>query len=189
MFLDPVRWTTPVGAWTTPVGAWTTPVGAWTTPVGAWTTPVGARTASGRRMDHSGRRKDRFRSLRSVDSSAVSNPRSFCVPLLLLVFALGCAAKQRVSLECVPRDVRVYVDGRSLDPNAESVALRPDRAHTLFFKGGGFEPQMLVLESHGAEGGARLSPAEVCSHTAFVSTSPRVEIQLAPESHEGAPGS
>ena len=102
---------------------------------------------------------------------------------------LGCAAKQRVSLECVPREVHVYVDGRSLDPGTESIDLRSDRAHTVFFKGGGYAPQMVVLESHESKNGARLSPAEVCSQTAFVPTSPQVEIQVAPESLESEPGS
>ena len=102
---------------------------------------------------------------------------------------LGCAAKQRVSLECVPREVHVYVDGRSLDPGTESIDLRSDRAHTVFFKGGGYAPQMVVLESYESKNGARLSPAEVCSQTAFVPTSPQVEIQVAPESLESEPGS
>jgi len=115
--------------------------------------------------------------------------RSFCLSIALAALALGCAAKQRVSLECVPREVHVYVDGRSLDPATESVELRPDRAHTVFFKGGGFAPQMVVLESHETAGGARLSPAEVCSHTAFIPTRPQVEMQVAPESLDGTPGS
>ena len=119
----------------------------------------------------------------------MSAPRVLCVWVLLAAFALGCAAKQRVSLECVPREVHVYVDGRSLDPGTESIDLRSDRAHTVFFKGGGFAPQLVVLESHRAEDGARLAPADICSQTAFVPTSPRVEMQIAPEVSDGTPGS
>ena len=125
----------------------------------------------------------------SVDSIAVSFPRSLVVSIALAALALGCAVKQRVALDCVPREVRVYVDGRALDRGTESTDLRRDRAHTVYFKGGGFEPQMVVLESRQAEDGAWLAPADVCSQTAFVPTSPRVEMQVAPEASGGTPGS
>ena len=115
--------------------------------------------------------------------------RSLVVSIALAALALGCAAKQRVSLDCVPREVSVYVDGRSLDRDTGSIELRRDRDHKVCFKGGGVEPQLGVLESHRAEDGARLAPADICSQTAFVPTSPRVEMQIAPEVSDGTPGS
>lgn len=116
-------------------------------------------------------------------------PRIFVVSIALAALALGCAAKQRVSLDCVPHEVSVYVDGRSLDRGTGSVELRRDRDHKVFFKGGGFEPQLVVLESHRAEDGERLSPADICSQTAFVRMSPRVEMEVAPEVSGDTPGS
>ena len=68
--------------------------------------------------------------------------------VLVLLFAGGCAAKQRVALDCVPHEVSVYVDGRRLEGSADSVELRADRPHTVFFKGGDYEPRMIVLEPH-----------------------------------------
>lgn len=86
----------------------------------------------------------------------------------------GCATQQRVSLACVPRDVSVYVDGRAVAPGTESVELSRKRTHTVYFKGGGYEPRMLVLESVDS----RLSPPDVCSHTAFVPMRPSVQMHL-----------
>ncbi|MEE2678783.1 MAG: hypothetical protein VX546_09435 [Myxococcota bacterium] len=92
-----------------------------------------------------------------------------------------------MSFDCVPRDVQVFVDGRVLETTGEGVALRADRAHTVFFKGGGFEPQMVVLESREAEGVARLVPADVCSRATFVPTRPQVELRIDPEEPADAP--
>lgn len=99
------------------------------------------------------------------------------VPIAAVVLALaasGCATKQRVALDCVPRDVTVYVDGRAVATGTQSVELSRDRAHTVYFKGGGYEPRMVVLES--VDSG--LSPPDVCSHTAFVPVRPKVQMQL-----------
>lgn len=122
-----------------------------------------------------------------VDFDTVSGTRLFCIALALTWGCLACAPKQRVSFDCVPRDVQVFVDGRALEMAQEGVALRSDRAHTVFFKGGGFEPQMVVLESREAEGVAHLVPADVCSRTAFVPTRPQVELRIDPEEPASSP--
>jgi hypothetical protein len=98
--------------------------------------------------------------------------------------AVGCASKQRITLECVPHEVTVYVDGREVDAGTESLELREDRPHTLFFKGGGYEPRMLVLESREVDGERALSPHDVCSESVFVPMRP--EVQMEPVS-EGPP--
>ena len=92
--------------------------------------------------------------------------------------ALGCASKQRIALDCVPHEVSVYVDGRKLEQNPESIELRKDKAHTVFFKGGGYRPQMVVLHSEDVDGEARLSPSEVCTETVFIETRPDVRIEV-----------
>jgi hypothetical protein len=96
----------------------------------------------------------------------------------LAAAALGCASTQRVSLECVPHEVSVYVDGRRLEKTPESIELRKDEAHKLFFKGGGYRPQMVVLRSEQVEGEERLSPSDVCTETVFVEMRPEVEIEV-----------
>jgi hypothetical protein len=97
-----------------------------------------------------------------------------------LVLAGGCAAKQRVSLDCVPHEVSVYVDGRRLEGSPDSVDLRADRPHTVFFKGGDYEPRMVVLEPREVDGRSELAGADVCSETTFVPMQPQVEMELEP---------
>ena len=101
-------------------------------------------------------------------------------PVLALgiLLGMGCAAKQRVALDCVPNEVTVYVDGRPLRGPLDSVELSPDRAHTVFFKGGDHEPQMVVLEPREVEGTLTLEPSDLCSHTDFVPMVPEVKVQV-----------
>lgn len=101
---------------------------------------------------------------------------------------LGCASKQRIALDCVPSEVTVYVDGRALSAQEKHVELRPDRAHTLYFKGGAYEPQMVVLETGEVEGEVRLSPADVCSQTRFVEMQPEIQMEIDSDVSGGPPG-
>ena len=103
------------------------------------------------------------------------------VVLVAAAAALGCSTTQTVDLRCVPSEVTVYVDGRELDEVPESIELSQDEAHKLFFKGGPYEPQMVVLEStETAEGERRLEPADLCSETTFVRMRPEVEVSVDP---------
>ncbi len=108
---------------------------------------------------------------------------SICV-VAVAAAALGCASKQRIALDCVPHEVTVYVDGRKLEKTPESIELRKDEAHTVFFKGGGYRPQMVVLRSEDVDGEPRLSPADVCTEAVFVETRPEVEIEVEPRLSE-----
>ena len=102
--------------------------------------------------------------------------------LAAAILALSaCAAKQRVSLECVPREVTVFVDGRALDETPAQIELSKDEPHTIFFKGGDYKPQMVVLESEEAEEGHRLSPPDVCTRTTFEKLTPKVQMEIDPE--------
>lgn len=113
------------------------------------------------------------------------------VPKISILFAaaaaaaaLGCASKQLVALDCVPHEVSVYVDGRKLEKTPEAIELRKDKAHTVFFKGGGYQPQMVVLNSEDVDGEKRLSPPDVCTEAVFVETRPEVQIELEPQPSE-----
>jgi hypothetical protein len=101
--------------------------------------------------------------------------------LAALVLTAGCASRQAVSLACVPTDVRIYVDGRELERNPPELKLRTGEPHTLYFKGGGFQPQMVVLESQEEAGKRRLSNADVCQRLVFTPVSPEVRIEVDPD--------
>ncbi|MBW2267409.1 MAG: hypothetical protein JRH16_02440 [Deltaproteobacteria bacterium] len=109
-----------------------------------------------------------------------------CV-LLLLLGAPSCATTQRVSLDCVPHEVSVFVDGRELRAGTSDVALATDEPHTVFFRGGGYAPRLVVLDSVDGENGTQLSPPDVCSHTAFVPMRPDVEMHIDTSVSEGPP--
>ena len=105
--------------------------------------------------------------------------------IVLLVASIGCAAKQRVDLACIPRDVRIYVDGRQLRPGTEAVELGVSEAHKLYFTGGGFEPQLVVLDRVEGEDGPVLIPHDVCSKTTFQAVRPEVRFELEEEPPPG----
>jgi hypothetical protein len=94
--------------------------------------------------------------------------------------AFGCATGQRVSLECVPKNVMVYVDGRLLEGSAKTMKLAKDQPHTVFLKGGGYQSQMLVFESREQDGKRVLDPADLCSRVTFVEMQPEVKIEVEP---------
>jgi hypothetical protein len=94
--------------------------------------------------------------------------------LLAIGPVLGCASLQSVPLSLDPTPMVVYVDGEPLEDGApETVSLRTDRPHVLYFKREGYRPQQVVLESGtDATGELRLKPN-------------RVEIRLAPIRSQG----
>jgi hypothetical protein len=98
-----------------------------------------------------------------------------------LLLAGGCASTQKVSLACVPKDVNVYVDGRPLEERPRELALAVREPHTLYFKGGGYRPQMVVLESREVDGKRVLSNADLCQNLVFTEVSPEVHMQVDPE--------
>ena len=104
--------------------------------------------------------------------------------VVALLLAAGCASTQKVSLECVPSEVSVYVDGRELDDRREQISLGVDEAHTVFFKGGGFQPLMVVLESREVDGKRRLSNADLCREVVFTEMRPELRIEV---EEEGVP--
>ena len=105
----------------------------------------------------------------------------------MLGVAFGCATRQVVALDCVPHEVTVFVDGRQLERGTPSVKLERDAPHTLYFKGGVYEPQLVVLESVEGADGLELAPSEICSHTAFVPLRPDVQMELDTSVSEGPP--
>jgi hypothetical protein len=101
--------------------------------------------------------------------------------LAAVLLATGCATRQKISLACVPSDVRVYVDGREYAGEPRELKLRVGEPHTLYFKGGPYRPQMVVLESQEVDGRRRLSNADLCDSLVFTPVSPEVEIRVEPD--------
>ena len=90
-------------------------------------------------------------------------PRTIQVLVAATLASAGCAAKQTIPLDCIPQEVRVYVDGRLLEEHPDALELSAEDPHKLYFKREGHEPQLIVLDSlTDAEGNPRLSPDEVC---------------------------
>jgi hypothetical protein len=107
-------------------------------------------------------------------------PRASLAALLLGAAVFGCATPQRVSLACVPKNVQVFVDGRLIEGSPQALELSKDESHTVFFKGGGYQPQMLVLESREQDGERVLEPADLCSRLVLVEMQPEVKIEVDP---------
>jgi len=98
--------------------------------------------------------------------------------LLALVLLVGaCAAKQRVTLDCLPEEVTIFVDGRRLEPSQDSVELQSDKPHTVLFRAPGYAPRMVVIDSAAAADGAPLlHPTRVCAD--LVAHTPRMQRHL-----------
>ncbi len=94
---------------------------------------------------------------------------------------VACAAKQKIALECIPEEVVIYVDGERLDGTPSELVLRSDQPHTLYFKGPGIVPELVILNSEEVEGKARLSPGEVCVKPRYVHVRREVEMQIDPD--------
>ncbi len=103
--------------------------------------------------------------------------RSGAILLLVLVFC-ACAPKQKIQLDCVPQEVTIYVDKEPLPEVPDSIDLRADRSHVLFFKGGGYQPAMVVLDSEQGADGPVLSPRDVCLELDLVERSRDLRIEV-----------
>jgi len=98
-----------------------------------------------------------------------------------LAACAACAAKQKIPLDCIPKEVVVYVDGERLDELPPELDLRRDRPHTIFLKGPGIAPELVVLSSEEVAGVSTLSPASVCVHPRLLDVRRRLEIEIDPE--------
>jgi hypothetical protein len=108
--------------------------------------------------------------------------------IALLLAALGCAAKQPIAIDCVPEEVVIYVDGERIDGVPESIALSRDRPHTLFFKGPGIEPELVVVNSTVVDGRPALEPSELCVEPRYERVGRKVQIEIDPDVAAGPPG-
>lgn len=106
--------------------------------------------------------------------------------VLLAGMLPACASKQRVALDCVPGEMTVYVDKRRLEKTPDEIRLSKNEPHTIFLKGGGYQPQMVVLESQRVDGEYRLTPPDLCSQILVAEIEPALEMEVEePDVSEG----
>jgi hypothetical protein len=119
--------------------------------------------------------------------------RACAIALLLLVIG-ACAHTQTFQIDCIPRDVTIFLDGESLDRApadvtvfvdgapvdraSDSIDLRTDQPHVLFIKGEGYEPTMVVLDTEETEDGPALSPRDLCLELNLAKRSRKLEIEV-----------
>ncbi len=78
--------------------------------------------------------------------------------VVLILGASGCTPTQLVALDVAPTGVAVYLNGEELEEIPESLKLKSNRNHTLFFKREGYVSQFVLLRSTGEKGEEVLSP-------------------------------
>ena len=112
--------------------------------------------------------------------------RPFAALAALLVAAPGCTTTQNVRISCVPREVSVYVDGGLLE--GDEAALRTDRAHKIYAKGPGYEPQLVVIEPELDENGrAAFRDDDLCIEVVPVGMNRELEVDVEREGKPEAP--
>jgi len=101
---------------------------------------------------------------------------------MLAVCTAGCASTQSVQIRCVPREVKVYVDGRLLQ--GSEADLRTDRPHKIYAKGPGYQPRLVVLEPEVDERGRSAFRDDLCIEVVPVGMNRELEVDV---EHGGAP--
>jgi hypothetical protein len=111
--------------------------------------------------------------------------RAVCV--LLAAAGVACAPKQTIPIDCVPDDVEIYVDGRMLSEVPDEIELRSDRAHTFFFKGPGYKPELVLLRSDWSDGEPRLEPAELCVRPVYIGVDRNLRLEVEEDERKPEP--
>lgn len=115
-------------------------------------------------------------------TAAVAAPLDLAIRICGIFLALltvgACAHKQTIRLDCVPKDVTIYLDKVPLDRVPDSIALRTDRPHVLFFKGEGYEPVMVVLDIEETADGPALFPRDLCFDLNLAKRKRELEIKI-----------
>ena len=91
--------------------------------------------------------------------------------------AAGCASTQSVQIRCVPREVKVYVDGQLLE--GDRAELRTDRPHKIYAKGPGYQPRLVVLEPQVDERGrSEFRDEDLCIEVVPVGMDRELEVDV-----------
>ena len=99
--------------------------------------------------------------------------------LALVLLAVGaCAHKQTYRLDCVPKDVTIFLDKVPLDGVPDSIDLRTDQPHVFFFKGEAYQPAMVVLDIEETADGPVLSPRDLCLEFNLARRNRELELEI-----------
>ena len=99
-------------------------------------------------------------------------------------FATGCAPKQVIPIHVEPGPVVLYLNGEAQKETPESLKLKANRDHTLFFRREGYRPAMVVLETTKVEGKSVLRPERVDLELERLRASSRPGLSLTVEDEE-----
>ena len=103
------------------------------------------------------------------------------LPAAFVCAVTACASKQTIPLDCIPEEVVVYVDGERLDELPPELNLRRDEPHTIFMKGPGMKPELVVLRSEEISGRRMLTPASICLHPRRIEVRRELQFEIDPE--------
>jgi len=110
--------------------------------------------------------------------------------LLLAMCLPACAAKQRIALDCIPKQVTVYVDRRAIEPGTREIELRTDEPHQVYLKAPGHEPRLVVLEPQtDANGRSVLHPPDVCVELVRIGVDRELSVEVEKPDAGPAPAS
>ena len=109
-----------------------------------------------------------------VDRLAEFLVRSIAITALLV----GCAPKQTIPLDCVPKNVTLFVDKRRLEEIPDKLLLRADEPPVLYFKEGGYRPAQVILDTEDTDRGPRLTPADICVEVQFVEVRRKLDLEV-----------
>jgi len=117
-----------------------------------------------------------------------------CAIALSLLVTGACAHTQTFQIDCIPRDVTIFLDGEPLDRGpadvtvfvdgapvdrtSDSIDLRTDQPHVLFIRGEGYKPAMVVLDIEETGNGPALSPRNLCLDLNLAKRSRKLEIEV-----------
>jgi hypothetical protein len=101
-----------------------------------------------------------------------------CGVVVALMAVSACAHKQAIRLDCVPKDVTIYLDKVPLDRVPDSIDLRTDQPHVFFFRGEGYEPTMVVLDIEETADGPALSPRDLCLELNLAKRSRELDLEV-----------
>jgi hypothetical protein len=106
--------------------------------------------------------------------------RTAVIALGTLCALCACAHRQTIPVDCVPEEIEIYVDGRLLDEIPDELTLRADEDHTLYFKGVGYRPELIVLRTDGADT-PKLTPDRLCVKPVLLGMDREVEMEIDPD--------
>lgn len=100
--------------------------------------------------------------------------------LAMACLALACQVPTQVIPLHRQAGTKVFIDGREVPPDAESVEMRSDRPHVVYLQRPGHRSQQLVLEPRRTASGPRLEPREIrVSLEPILPTEQKIRIEAA----------